>query len=264
MDKAREVPRWRQSLAFTPLEREVMQYAEAMTETPPAVTDEMAERLLMQLGAPALVELTAFIGLANMASRTNEALGIEGQGLSTACGLPPLATPAADVASGARATTRSSPTAACSSPWPVRCSARGPTPRTPCSRPGCGGRTWTVVRCATRGPTWCGWSPAPGPQPAAHARAPTGGVRRRVAARAGAHRPPTSPRTSSSPRACRSRCSPCWRRWARSNARCSCCARSSTCPTTRSPTLSARARTRCGRSPTAPASTWARADHACR
>ena len=34
---------------------------------------------------------------------------------------------------------RSSPTATCSSPSPTRCSARPPTPRTSCRRPGCGG-----------------------------------------------------------------------------------------------------------------------------
>ena len=101
MDKAREVPRWRESDVFTPLERDVLEYAEAMTQTPPAVTDELSERLLDQLGAPALLELTAFIAAANMASRTNVALGIESQGFSAACGLPPLATPAARVASSA-------------------------------------------------------------------------------------------------------------------------------------------------------------------
>ena len=40
--KAREVPRWRESDVFTPLERDVMEYAEAMTQTPPTVTDEMS------------------------------------------------------------------------------------------------------------------------------------------------------------------------------------------------------------------------------
>ena len=34
MDKAREVPRWHDSAVFTPLEREVMGYAEAMTADP--------------------------------------------------------------------------------------------------------------------------------------------------------------------------------------------------------------------------------------
>lgn len=91
--KAREVPRWRESGVFTPLERDVLEYAEAMSQTPPTVTDELSARLLEQLGAPALVELTAWIGLANHYARSNAALGIEAQGLAAACGLAPLAEP---------------------------------------------------------------------------------------------------------------------------------------------------------------------------
>ena len=64
--KAREVPRWRESDVFTPLERDVMEYAEAMSQTPPTVTDELSARLLDQLGAPALVELTAMVAIANL------------------------------------------------------------------------------------------------------------------------------------------------------------------------------------------------------
>ncbi len=91
--KAREVPRWRESDVFTPLERDVMEYAEAMSQTPPTVTDELSAGLLDRLGAAALVELTAFIALANLYTRTNTALGIESQGLSAACDLKPLAVP---------------------------------------------------------------------------------------------------------------------------------------------------------------------------
>jgi AhpD family alkylhydroperoxidase len=98
--KASEVPRWRASSVFTPLERDVMEYAEAMSETPPQVTDEMSARLLAQLGAPAMVELTAWVGFANMAARTNTALGIESQGFSTACTLP-LAQPSVGYATSA-------------------------------------------------------------------------------------------------------------------------------------------------------------------
>jgi alkylhydroperoxidase family enzyme len=98
--KAREVPRWRESEVFSPLERDVMEYAEAMSQAPPTVTDELSARLLKKLGAPGMVELTAFIGLANQMARTNVALGIEAQGFSAACGLAPLAQPSA-VASGA-------------------------------------------------------------------------------------------------------------------------------------------------------------------
>jgi alkylhydroperoxidase family enzyme len=93
VDKAREVPRWRESDVFSPLERDVLEYAEAMSQTPPTVTDELSERLLGQLGAPALVELTAFIALANLYARNNVALGVESEGFAAACGLEELAQP---------------------------------------------------------------------------------------------------------------------------------------------------------------------------
>ena len=97
--KAREVPRWRESDVFTPLERQVMEYAEAMCQTPLEVTDEMSAALLEQLGAPALLELTAKIGGMNLSARMNIALGIRSSEFSAACGLPPIATPSANVAS---------------------------------------------------------------------------------------------------------------------------------------------------------------------
>jgi alkylhydroperoxidase family enzyme len=89
--KAREVPQWRESDVFTPLERDVMEYAEAMTQTPPTATDELSARLLEALGPAALVELTMFIALANFMTRSNTAFGIESQEFSAACGLKPLA-----------------------------------------------------------------------------------------------------------------------------------------------------------------------------
>jgi alkylhydroperoxidase family enzyme len=87
------VPRWRESDVFTPLERDVLEYAEAVSQTPPTVTDELSARLLEQLGAPALVELTTYVALANLYARSNVALGIEAAGLAASCGLAPLARP---------------------------------------------------------------------------------------------------------------------------------------------------------------------------
>jgi alkylhydroperoxidase family enzyme len=98
--KAREVPRWRESSVFTPLERDVMAYAEAMSVSPPMVTDELSARLRDRIGAPALVELTAFVALANFYTRSNIAFGIESEGYAEACELAPLA-PRPEVASGA-------------------------------------------------------------------------------------------------------------------------------------------------------------------
>ena len=93
MAKASQVPRWRESDVFTPLERDVLEYAEAMTSTPPTVTDELSARLLDQLGAAALVELTVCIGFANLATRCNTAHGITSQGFSDACQIPLAARP---------------------------------------------------------------------------------------------------------------------------------------------------------------------------
>lgn len=88
LDKVREVPRWREASVYTDLEREVMSYAEAMTVTPPTVTDEMVESLDRQLGHAALVELTKMVAVENERSRFNAAMGLTSQGFSNVCELP--------------------------------------------------------------------------------------------------------------------------------------------------------------------------------
>lgn len=86
--KLRELAGWRDSSAFTDLERQVLEYAEAMTATPPAVSDEMVTVLRDALGEAKLVELTAFVALENYRSRFNDALGLRGQGFKETCELP--------------------------------------------------------------------------------------------------------------------------------------------------------------------------------
>lgn len=86
--KAREVPRWRESEVFTDLERDVMAYAEAMTLTPPTVTDEMVAELAARLGTQAVVELTLIVAVENERSRFNSAMGLASQGFSDVCELP--------------------------------------------------------------------------------------------------------------------------------------------------------------------------------
>jgi alkylhydroperoxidase family enzyme len=88
LSKASQVPRWRESDVFTPLERDVLEYAEAMTNTPTTVSDELSASLLERLGPAALVELTVFIAFANLSTRTNTAHGITSQGYSDACEIP--------------------------------------------------------------------------------------------------------------------------------------------------------------------------------
>jgi len=86
--KIRAVPNWRDSDVFTELERLVLEYAEAMTDTPPSVTDEMVARLSAQLSEAELVELTAIVAVENLRSRINSALGLTAQGFKDRCEIP--------------------------------------------------------------------------------------------------------------------------------------------------------------------------------
>ncbi|MDT0379839.1 carboxymuconolactone decarboxylase family protein [Streptomyces sp. DSM 42041] len=89
MDKVQYVPEWREHRElFTERELLVMEFAEAMTETEPAVTDAMAAELVRRLGEPAFVELALMVAVENQRSRLNAALGLSGQGFSDRCEVP--------------------------------------------------------------------------------------------------------------------------------------------------------------------------------
>ncbi len=88
-EKLRAVPAWRQHRGlFSEVELAVMEYAEAMCQTQPAVPDELAEKLLRLLGEAAMVELTFMVGVENLRSRVNSALGLRSQGFSDRCQIP--------------------------------------------------------------------------------------------------------------------------------------------------------------------------------
>jgi alkylhydroperoxidase family enzyme len=87
-EKIDAVPRWRNSKLFGPLGRLVMEYAEAMTETPPTVDDELVKRLRDYFDEAQLVELTAIICLENVRSRFNSAVGLTRQGFKERCEIP--------------------------------------------------------------------------------------------------------------------------------------------------------------------------------
>ena len=89
IEKLEQVTRWRESDVYSPLERKVLEYAEAMTATPPTVTDEMVEALRAEVDYAQLVELTATISAENLYSRTNSALGLTSQGFKNQCDLTP-------------------------------------------------------------------------------------------------------------------------------------------------------------------------------
>ncbi|HKA98164.1 MAG TPA: carboxymuconolactone decarboxylase family protein [Streptosporangiaceae bacterium] len=78
--KIEAVPAWRDSDLFSRLELLVVAYAEAMTATPPEVTDDLVAELRKHLSEAQLVELTAVIAVENIRSRMNSALGLTAQG----------------------------------------------------------------------------------------------------------------------------------------------------------------------------------------
>jgi AhpD family alkylhydroperoxidase len=86
--KLRAVPQWRDSDVFTATERAVLGYAEAVSATPPTVTDAMVEDLRDRLDDASLVELTMMIAVENQRSRFNSALGLTSQGFSDRCEVP--------------------------------------------------------------------------------------------------------------------------------------------------------------------------------
>ena len=83
--KLAELGGWRESRAFSALERVALEYAERMTYTGQKVDEELFARLRAQFSEPQIVELTAAIALENFRSKFNPALGVEAQGF---CLLP--------------------------------------------------------------------------------------------------------------------------------------------------------------------------------
>jgi AhpD family alkylhydroperoxidase len=86
-EKIRAVPHWRDSDLFDEAERLTLEYAEAMTATPPEVTDALVTRLRAHLDDAQLVELTELIAVENLRSRVNTAFGLTGQGFADRCEL---------------------------------------------------------------------------------------------------------------------------------------------------------------------------------
>lgn len=108
-----DLPVYETSARFTPLEKRVLEYTVAMTETPMRVTRALSDALRAELGIPALVELTSVVAWENHRARFNHAIGAEEEGFSdqTVCLLPPreLAPVSSDAASRGAAALRPVP-----------------------------------------------------------------------------------------------------------------------------------------------------------
>lgn len=71
---------WRDLMDLPASHRVALEFAEAMTATPPAVDDALFARLQEHFDARGIVELTALCAWENYRARFNCALGVEAHG----------------------------------------------------------------------------------------------------------------------------------------------------------------------------------------
>ncbi|MGW4243111.1 carboxymuconolactone decarboxylase family protein [Nocardia sp. NPDC004722] len=87
----RDLPKYRESDAYSELEKLVLAYAEAVTVTPTSLDlEELRAELLTHLSKAQLAELAAAIAWENQRSRVNQALGVRPTGMADGmtCALP--------------------------------------------------------------------------------------------------------------------------------------------------------------------------------
>jgi alkylhydroperoxidase family enzyme len=82
--------RYRESDAFSPLEKAVLDYAVALSSTPANASDALVARLREDLSDEQLVELTAAIAWENFRARFNRGFDVAAQGYSegAVCPIP--------------------------------------------------------------------------------------------------------------------------------------------------------------------------------
>ena len=81
---------YRDSDAFSELEKAVLDYAVALSRTPANASDELVKRLREELSDQQLVELTANIAWENFRARFNRGFDVAAQGFSqgAVCPIP--------------------------------------------------------------------------------------------------------------------------------------------------------------------------------
>ena len=86
----RDLPRFAGSDAFSPEEKLVLEFAEAMSRTPAEVPGELRDRLLARFSPAQVTELAAAVAWENNRGRLNQALGVQPAGFSggAVCALP--------------------------------------------------------------------------------------------------------------------------------------------------------------------------------
>lgn len=89
-EQLRDIHRYRESGAFSPLEKLVLELAEGLSRSPAEVPDELFAALREHLDEKQLIELAAMVALENFRSRFNRTFDVAPQGYSEGayCVLP--------------------------------------------------------------------------------------------------------------------------------------------------------------------------------
>jgi alkylhydroperoxidase family enzyme len=84
------LPNYRGSALFSETEKLVLEYADAMTQTPVEVADALFAKLREKFTEAQLVELTANIAWENYRARFDHAFGVEAEGFAEGsyCAVP--------------------------------------------------------------------------------------------------------------------------------------------------------------------------------
>jgi alkylhydroperoxidase family enzyme len=84
------LPNYRSSALFSETEKLVLEYADAMTQTPVEVPETVFAKLREKFAEALLVELTATLAWENYRARFDHAFGVEAEGFSEGsyCALP--------------------------------------------------------------------------------------------------------------------------------------------------------------------------------
>ena len=89
-EKIEALPSYLTSLLFSEAEKLVLEYADAMTQTPVRVADALFAKLREKFTDAQLVELTATLAWENYRARFDHAFGVESEGFTQGsyCALP--------------------------------------------------------------------------------------------------------------------------------------------------------------------------------
>lgn len=82
VEKLAALSSYRTSPLFSETERMVLEYADAMTQTPVEVSDSLFANLREKFTEPQLVELTATLAWENYRARFDHAFGVEAEGFT--------------------------------------------------------------------------------------------------------------------------------------------------------------------------------------